>query len=305
MTTTTAPNSPFMTLSTSRDLGWHGLLLEMGLNPGGEFQFAPSEEHFLCLNAGVPLFIERGEDTGRTCRMQMPSGFATVVPAGQPVVWRHRETILHLHLHLSPALMDRTAEQLGLGRSGILAGIDPAPFHDPHVEQITQLLRLEMESGAPQGGLYAETLASALSVRLLQREHDMVRLPILTPSAAKVRTELQRAMTFIQDNLASDLSLDTIAREAGLSSYHFARLFAEAFGVPPHQYVIQTRIERAKTLITQSCLSLGEVAQHVGFSDQSHFTRHFKRLVGITPHAFAHDTSPCATFLARSFHNFP
>ena len=296
MTTTTAPNSPFMTLSTSRDLGWHGLLLEMGLNPGGEFQFAPSEEHFLCLNAGAPLFIERGEDTACTCRMQMPSGFATVVPAGQPVVWRHRETIYHLHLHLSPALLDRTAEQLGLERSSILAGIDPAPFQDPHVEQITQLLRLEMESGAPQGGLYAETLASALSVRLLQREHDLTRLPILPLSTAKVRTELQRAMAFIQDNLASDLSLDTIAREAGLSSYHFARLFAEAFGVAPHQYVIQARIERAKTLITQSRLPLGEAAHSVGFSDQSHFTRHFKRLVGVTPRVFARGASLRTSF---------
>ena len=288
MTTTTAQDKSHGMLGNSRALGWQGLYLETLLNPGGEFQAAPSGDHLLCLNAGRPLFFERGEDMGRTCRIQMPTGFATVVPAGQPVVWRHHETILHLHLHLSPALLDRTVEQLGLGRSGTLAGVDPAPFHDPHVEQIAQLLRLEMETGAPQGGLYAETLASALSVRLLQREHDRTRLPALPPpSAAKVRTELQRAMTFIQDNLASDLSLDAVAREAGLSCYHFARLFTEAFGVSPHQYVIQARIERAKSLISQSRLPLGEAAQRTGFSDQSHFTRHFKRLVGVTPRAFA------------------
>ena len=181
MSTTTTRNSPLVILGTSRELGWHGLLLETGLNPGGEFQCAPSEDHLLCLNAGMPLLIERGEDMDRTCRMQMPTGFATVVPAGQPALWRHRETIHHLHLHLSPILLDRTAEQLGPGRSRTLAGVDPAPFHDPHVELITQLLRLEMESGSPQGALYAETLASALSVRLLQREHDMVRLPVLPP----------------------------------------------------------------------------------------------------------------------------
>ncbi len=290
MTTKVAENAPYKILGTSRDLGWHGLLLETLLSPGNEFLCAPLESHLLCLNIGVPLFVERGEDIGDMRRMQMPGGFAAFVPAGQPALWRHCETIHHLHLHLSPALLGRTAEQLGLGRSGILAGIDPAPFHDPHVEQITQLLRLEMESGAPQGGLYAETLASALSVRLLQREHDTVRLPILPP-AAKVRTELQRAVAFIQDNLASELSLDAIAREAGLSPYHFARLFAEAFGVAPHQYVIQARIERAKTLITQSRLPLGEAAHFVGFSDQSHFTRHFKRLVGMTPRAFVHNTA--------------
>ena len=112
-------------------------------------------------------------------------------------------------------------------------------------------------------------------------------------------------MTFIQDNLASDLSLDAIAQEAGLSCYHFARLFTEAFGIAPHQYVIQARVERAKLLITQSRLPLGEVAQHVGFSDQSHFTRHFKRLVGVTPRAFAHDTSPNATFFSKIVPEIP
>ncbi len=290
MTTTTTRSSPFVVLGTSRALGWHGMLLETGLNPGGEFQCSPTEDHLLCLNAGDPLLIERGENIDSARRMQMPSGFAAVVPAGQPALWRHRETIFHLHLHLSSTLLDRTAEQLGPGRSSTLAGIDPTPFHDPHVEQITHLLRLEMESGAPQGALYAETLASALSVCLLQREHDTVRLPILPP-AAKVRTELQRAVAFIQDNLASELSLDAIAREAGLSPYHFARLFAEAFGVAPHQYVIQARIERAKMLITQSRLPLGEAAHSVGFSDQSHFTRHFKRLVGVTPRAFVRGTA--------------
>ena len=301
----TTRSSPFLVLSTSRALGWHDLLLERGLNPGGEFQCAPSEDNLVCLNAGAPLLIERGEDLDSTCRMQMPTGFATVVPAGQPALWRHHETIHHLHLHISSTLLDRTAEHLGLRCSGTLAGINPAPFHDPHVEQIVQLLRLEMESGVPQGTLYAETLASALSVRLLQREHNLVRLPASPPSAAKLRPELQRAMTFIQDNLAADLSLNTIAQEAGLSCYHFGRLFAEAFGVPPHQYVIQARIERAKTLITQGLLPLGQVAQNVGFSDQSHFTRHFKRLVGVTPRAFAHDTSPSATFFSKTVPEIP
>ena len=87
-----------------------------------------------------------------------------MIPAGQPSLWRHAETANHLHLHLSPALLDRTAAQISPGRTGTLAGISPAPFYDPHMEQIAGLLRLEMEQGAPHGGLYAETLASALSV---------------------------------------------------------------------------------------------------------------------------------------------
>ncbi len=280
-----AQNAATKTTHTSRALGWRGIVVETLLHPGGEFQFAPADDHHLCLNLGLPVRLEY-QGTGRFKKVYVPGGFAAIVPAGQPSLWRHTVTVHHLHLYLSPALLAQTAEQMASGSGGTLTEINSVPFYDPHVEQIAHLLRLEAESGAPHGGLYAETLASALSVRLLQREQDFTRLPVL-PAAVKVRTELRRAVTFIQDNLASDLSLDAIAQEAGLSSYHFARLFMEAFGVPPHQYIIQARIERAKMLITQNRLPLGEVAQHVGFSDQSHFNRHFKRLVGVTPRAFA------------------
>jgi AraC family transcriptional regulator len=67
----------------------------------------------------------------------------------------------------------------------------------------------------------------------------------------------------------------------------FARLFKEATGLPPHQYVIARRVERARQLLQGSAdLSLAEVAAHAGFSDQSQFARHFKRLVGVTPGQF-------------------
>ena len=79
----------------------------------------------------------------------------------------------------------------------------------------------------------------------------------------------------------------TVAALAGVSPYHFARQFRAATGLPPHQYVIMRRVERAKQLMSEGLdLSLAEVAAHAGFSDQSQFSRHFKRLVGITPGQF-------------------
>ena len=72
-----------------------------------------------------------------------------------------------------------------------------------------------------------------------------------------------------------------------LSAYHFARQFKRATGLPPHQYVIARRVERARQLLqTGSDFSLAEVAAHAGFSDQSQFSHHFKRLVGVTPGQF-------------------
>jgi len=78
-----------------------------------------------------------------------------------------------------------------------------------------------------------------------------------------------------------------MAAAAHLSVYHFARQFKAATGLPPHQYVIMRRVERARQLLQAGTdLSLAEVAAHAGFSDQSQFSHHFKRLVGVTPGQF-------------------
>ena len=79
-----------------------------------------------------------------------------------------------------------------------------------------------------------------------------------------------------------------MAAVARLNPYHFARQFKAATGLPPHQYVIMRSVEWAKHLLQGGPdLSLAEVAAHTGFSDQSQFSHHFKRLVGVTPGRFA------------------
>jgi AraC family transcriptional regulator len=91
----------------------------------------------------------------------------------------------------------------------------------------------------------------------------------------------------IEEHLDAGPTLEQMAAVARLSPYHFARQFKAATGLPPHQFVILRRVERAKQLLrAQTGLSLAEVAAHAGFSDQSQFTHHFKRLVGVTPRQF-------------------
>jgi AraC family transcriptional regulator len=78
-----------------------------------------------------------------------------------------------------------------------------------------------------------------------------------------------------------------MAEVVGLNSYHFARQFKAATGLPPHQFVIARRVERARELLQEGAdLSLAEVALRAGFSDQSQFSCHFKRQVGVTPRQF-------------------
>lgn len=90
---------------------------------------------------------------------------------------------------------------------------------------------------------------------------------------------------YIDSHLSENISLDKMAEMAGLSVFHFARAFRQSFGTPPHSYLLRRRIERAHHLLKRTELALSEIALSIGFFDQSHFARHFRRLTGVTPSA--------------------
>jgi AraC family transcriptional regulator len=92
----------------------------------------------------------------------------------------------------------------------------------------------------------------------------------------------------MHENYARELSLTDIAGAVHLSSFHLARLFKQSLGVSPHQYLIQLRVNSARWLLSAGSgeRSLAEVASAVGFADQSHLARHFKRVTGLTPRQF-------------------
>jgi AraC-like DNA-binding protein len=96
-----------------------------------------------------------------------------------------------------------------------------------------------------------------------------------------------RTAGIFEERLDAGPTLEQMAAVARLSPYHFARQFKRATGLPPHQYIIARRVERAKEILQAGTdLSLTEVAARAGFSDKSHFSHHFKRLVGVTPGRF-------------------
>jgi AraC-like DNA-binding protein len=109
------------------------------------------------------------------------------------------------------------------------------------------------------------------------------------PKPYKVKSEdtaLARVRTCLYERHAETVTLDEIATLSGLSRFHLLRVFSKRYGFPPHEYQLGVRITRARTLIRNG-VSLAETASLVGFADQSHFTRHFKRILGVTPGQYA------------------
>jgi AraC family transcriptional regulator len=152
---------------------------------------------------------------------------------------------------------------------------------DPLVHQIGLALKRALEE---TNRLYAETMTAALIAHLSQYYSAQ---PFALPNGSRLaNAQLQRVVEYIQAYLEQDLSLKELAAIAQLSPHYFSQLFKRSTGLSPHQYVIRCRVDRAQELLKQSELSLAEISEIVGFVDQSHLHRHFKRLLGVTPRAF-------------------
>jgi AraC family transcriptional regulator len=97
---------------------------------------------------------------------------------------------------------------------------------------------------------------------------------------------LRRTIDYIEANLTGDLRLEEMADNVQMSPYTFGRLFRQSTGLTPHQYLLQVRIREAKRLLREGRSHIADISLQLGFSDQSHFTRVFHKITGVTPKKF-------------------
>jgi AraC family transcriptional regulator len=164
------------------------------------------------------------------------------------------------------------------------------PFHSPNAPELRSAISAVYAELNATGGageqLLVESLATILSVHLIRHITGPPRLPIAADGVL-ARRKLHSVIEYIMENLEGSPTLGQMAAVAHLSPYHFARQFKAATGLAPHQYVIARRVERAQHLLRKDNeLELAGIALRAGFSDQSKFSFHFKRIVGVTPRQF-------------------
>jgi AraC family transcriptional regulator len=154
-------------------------------------------------------------------------------------------------------------------------------FHDPLISQIAATMVDEIDGGFVDG-ILADALNTALAVQVARCFVDRSAI-VFEPSNGLSCERLRRVWDYVEAHLGDHLTLNDLAGVACLSPYHFRRSFKQAVGVGPPRYVIQRRLERAKTLMRRTSEPLAEIAQEVGFADQSHLTSIFRRETGLTP----------------------
>ena len=276
---------PGETFAASDRLQWTGLeALRYRNQPPNEAIQPPLTHHSLLLLLHAPKDFEAHYEEVRR-RAPPPAGSILLVPAGSSARWRWSRHSDSLHVFLEPGLVGRVAAEA--------CELDPARVSLPPLDGLdipalrTAMLAVneELTAGAAGDRLAAESLANLLAIHLI-RNLASHRVPPLRTQGTLPQRKLRAVTDFVEAHLAG-LSLEQMAAAAHLSPFHFARQFKAATGLPPHQYVLTRRVERAKQLLQlDSDFSLAEVAASAGFSDQSQFSRHFKRLVGATPGEF-------------------
>jgi AraC family transcriptional regulator len=279
---------PAAPIATSGPLRWPGLRVEHFRDTPNFDLDLPGQTHHL-----LSLYLRPPERMGIWCEgleweAPPPPGSILVLPAGHARRAYWRGPTESVHVHLDPGLISRVAaEALDLDPGRVALPAIGALSH-PRLQATILALDAELADGAAGDRLVAESLANVLAVDLIRHLAPAERAAqAQRPRGGLSVRKLRAALEYIEGHLDSELTLDAIAAVAHLSRYHFARMFKTSTGLPPHQYVITRRVELAKRLLRDGVdLSLAQVAARSGFWDQGHFTRHFKRLVGVTPKRF-------------------
>jgi AraC-like DNA-binding protein len=206
----------------------------------------------------------------------------SVIPAG--VAARGRAEGLRFVRHLVLAFDVAALDRLVKHEIDLTSALKPrAMFADPGILRLAQLFAEECETDQRHSGLYGDNLSMALLLtlsRLAAPEPRSIKHGQLAP------WQLRRVTDYLAAHLAEDIPLQILSDLVKLSRSYFSRAFKVSTGLAPHQWLLQARICKAKQLLLEADRPLAQIAIDVGFADQAHFTRTFRREAGDSPGAW-------------------
>jgi len=238
------------------------------------------EEYQLCL-----LLAGDGELAYRGSHHATPTNSLFIVHPGE-VHGNHTDCeggCSYRSVYVSPEIFRRAASDMAGRCQSFPFFPDPMIFDQALLDLYLQVhLLLE----APNSLLASESLLLELCANLIRRYS---RESPVVKTMGRERRRIQRVREYLTESYVENVSLQQLADTFGLSPFHLNRLFCREIGMPPHAFQTQVRIARAKTLLRQG-LPITGVAMLTGFADQSHLTRHFKRLLKMTPGQYREDS---------------
>src|SRR5271157_3118630 len=246
----------------------------------GIVEFAGSPRVVVSLHVGTSVAVDCRR-AGERHRGTTIHGDLEIIPPNLAGVWELESRDTALVIGIKVRVLERAVEESGDDPSQLRI-FNRFQARDPQIEHIGWALKAEMESGYPSGRAYRDALATGLAARIVRNHSASARVPSNMKAAIPGR-KLRAVLGHIEDNLERDLGLEEIASVAGLSVSHFKTLFRKSLGLPPHQYLIRRRVERAAAQLRRGKMPIGQIALENGFCHQSHLALHTRRVLGVTP----------------------
>jgi AraC family transcriptional regulator len=273
--------------STSETLGWQYLRLIQLRHAVGEAFVPSSTDHCLVLQFGASLHLSARRD-GLNHEGEVQPNEIAIIPAGSSWTWQSQDARLQttLLVYLRPHVFSIAAAEEDLPHKEV--NLSPEiGFTDVHIFHIAQSLLHEMQEANVEGRVYADSLAIVLAMHVVRRSSPLKLARIERGGIAP--RKLKKAIEFIDHHISEEggrLALGDLAKEVGMSYYHFSRAFKQSMGSSTTQYIAERRVDRARKLLEETEQPIAEVALRAGFSSQSHFTTTFHKMTGVTPKTF-------------------
>jgi AraC family transcriptional regulator len=270
---------PRPAILSSHGANWQGIHVEYHRQPPNESPEHCLQQHsigiiFCSAIGGVAL---NGKRYGsQPCQ----SGEMFIAAAGTDFQSYAAEDSEFMAIALDPTDFENTVCEST--NSNLIEIIPQWKLRDPLIHGIGWALKTELESGGLNGTLYVDALKNALSMHILHR-YCAQKQNRRDFEGGLESGKLQIVINYINDYISRDLHLAELAKLVQMSPSYLSNLFKRSTGFTLHQYVTKCRIEKAKQLLKKPDLSIAYISQEIGFHDQSHFSKIFRKIVGVTP----------------------
>ncbi|MDT7815181.1 MAG: AraC family transcriptional regulator [Acidobacteriaceae bacterium] len=281
-------DSRYQTLTSSSGLNWATVLAELR-----SYHRAEGSPHIAAPQAQISIALDgagqgiAGHRIGGNWRTARPrSGLIWLKPTGGKYdeAYITSETVRVLNLYLATSVFTQLSGDFGLPTALDRSIRYEHGGQDEVLSQIGLSVLSEMMSPTAAGRMLVETASLLLAARLVHTHFDAGAVHL--PNEPRHRLDdrrVRRVLDYVEEHLCDDIAVADLANIACLSIFHFTRAFSSTTGVPPHRYVSQRRLERAKAMIAVEGTSIAETAFACRFASQSSFTRAFRRATGMTP----------------------
>ncbi|MCC5654576.1 AraC family transcriptional regulator [Nostoc sp. XA013] len=273
------PQAP---LVASYHAGWKGLTFIHYCHPPHQTMEHCLLQHSLVITDPKSCFQAERRLDGKFKHYAHGNGRVDVIPAFLSHWTNWDREVEFSVIAICPTLLNQTTQELMQREKELIPQFS---VDDPVIQQLALALKTEIRTGCMSGSLYGESLGTALAARLVQ--NYAVSKPSLEFKVNSLpQSQLERVIDYMKANLTQDLSILDLATLISMSESHFSRSFKQSVGITPYQYLMQQRVERAKQLLKQQAISISNIALDCGFANQTHLTKVFRQMTGVTPKAY-------------------